>query len=493
MSKTGVVLSPLLRIDRSAYSPLHKQVYDQYRGAIVRGELRPGQVVPSSRELALELRISRFPVLHAYTQLKAEGYFESRGGSGTYISSFLPEQLLSVGGSKRSPEKRPSGPRPTAKRSLLCPAFDPAVSPQGWGAFGVNQPALDAFPFQLWSSLICRHGKNPNASAIHNVNPFGSERFREAICTHLRTSRGVQCEPSQIMVVSGSQQALDITARVLFDPGTPVWVEDPGYYLGRAALQSAGCRLVPVPVDEEGMNISLAIKGNRKARAAVVTPSHQYPLGSTMSATRRLQLLNWAQSSGSWIIEDDYDSEYRFDTGPIASLQGLDLNARVIYIGTFSKVLYPSVRVGYLVIPHDLTKKFAAVRYAMDIFPPYLIQEALADFMLYGTFAAHIRKMRKLYRDRRTVLIECIQNQLGDQFDVHGTEAGMHLTITLPENLRDREIAERAARKRLWLRPLSPAYIGKRPRQGFILGFGSTDSKQIPRAVEQMRSFILDQ
>jgi GntR family transcriptional regulator / MocR family aminotransferase len=490
MSRSGLAVSPILKIDRSLAVPLHKQVYDGYRTAIVRGELRPGQVVLSSRELAIELQVSRFPVLHAYGQLTAEGYLESRVGSGTYISSSLPEQLLSVRKSRRSTAKSPSGPRPIAQRSLLYQAFDPFVLRQGWGAFGVHQPALDEFPFKLWSSLVYQHSKNPNANAIHNINPFGLEHFREAICAHLRTSRGVQCQTDQIMIVSGSQQALDITANVLLDPGNQVWIEEPGYYLGRAVIQGAGCRLVPIPVDEEGMDISYAIKKYRKARAALVTPSHQYPLGSTMTARRRLELLNWAQSSGSWIIEDDYDSEYRFETSPIASLQGLDLNARVIYIGTFSKVLFPAVRIGYIVIPPDLVDRFVAVRYSMDIFPPYLMQEVLADFMSHGHFGAHIRKMRQLYRERRTVLVKSIQSIFGNQFEVHGAEAGMHLTVTLPDHLSDLDISERASMERLWLRPLSPAYITKRARQGLILGFGSTSAKQIPHAVERMRVLI---
>jgi GntR family transcriptional regulator/MocR family aminotransferase len=292
------------------------------------------------------------------------------------------------------------------------------------------------------------------------------------------------------MVVSGSQQALDITARVLFDPGSPVWVEDPGYRLERIVLAAAGCRLIPVPVDRDGMNISVGIKRHRKARAAFVTPSHQFPLGSTMSLSRRLQLLNWAQSSGAWIIEDDYDSEYRYESLPIASLQGLDVNSRVIYIGTFSKVLFPSLRLGYIVIPPDLVDRFMAVRFAMDIFPPYLYQEVLADFMRMGHFTRHIRRMRQLYGERRTVLVESLRNEAGIDLEVQGAEAGMHLTVTLPAGISDVEIAAKAARDRLWLWPLSPSYFSEQPRQGFILGFGSTPTNQISKAVRSLRAAI---
>jgi GntR family transcriptional regulator/MocR family aminotransferase len=292
------------------------------------------------------------------------------------------------------------------------------------------------------------------------------------------------------MVVAGSQQALEISARVLLGNGSPVWIEEPGYRLARSVFQGAGCRLVPVPVDEDGMNVSAGIKQCAKARAAYVTPSHQYPLGSTMSASRRMQLLNWAQVTGSWIIEDDYDSEYRFESMPISSLQGLDRNARVIYIGTFSKVLFPSLRLGYIVIPPDLMDHFVAVRAAMDIFPPYLHQEAITDFMREGHFARHIRRMRLLYSERRTALVESIREQFGSRLEIHGSQAGMHLAVTLPKGLSDREIATRAARKGLWLWPLSPSYLGAVPRQGFVLGFGNTAVEDMSHAVAQMRAEV---
>ena len=242
---------------------------------------------------------------------------------------------------------------------------------------------------------------------------------------------------------------------------------------------------------EDGLIVSAGIKRSPKARAAYVTPSHQYPLGATMSAGRRMQLLNWAQTAGSWIIEDDYDSEYRFESAPISSLQGLDRNARVIYIGTFSKVLFPSLRLGYIVIPEDLVSHFIAVRFAMDIFPPYLYQEALTDFMREGHFARHIRKMRLLYSERRTALVNSLHEQL-PELEIHGSQAGMHLAVTLPKGLNDREIARRAASKGLWLFPLSPSYLGKFPRHGFILGFGNTPVDEMPRAVSQLATHLSD-
>jgi GntR family transcriptional regulator/MocR family aminotransferase len=292
------------------------------------------------------------------------------------------------------------------------------------------------------------------------------------------------------MIVSGSQQALDITARVLLNPGDSVLVEEPGYHLERTLLQAAGCHLKLMPVDEQGMDIARASRFIG-AKAAFVTPSHQFPLGSTMSATRRLHLLNWAQSAGAWIVEDDYDSEYRFDTRPIASLQGLDVNERVIYIGTFSKMLLPSLRVGYMVIPRDLVKLCEAVRFATDIFPPYLLQEVLADFMELGHLGRYVRRMRQVYGERRNVLIESIQAEFGEFFDVHGSAAGMHVSVTLPEGFNDLDISVRAAKQRLVLFPLSRYYAGKKPRQGFVLGFGSVSAEQIPSAVKLMRALVL--
>lgn len=483
-------MCPVIAIDRDDQTPLHRQVYEGYREAILRGDLAPGQKVPSSRELASEMLVSRFPVLHAYAQLVAEGYFETHVGSGTFISATLPEQMMSSELHAETPVPCPSGSRPVAKRNSLYPRFRRDLSLRSWGAFGLHQPASDQFPFQVWSELVNRHSRNPPSRSFRTVDPMGLERFRFEICRYLRTARSVQCDPEQIMIVSGSQQALDITSRVLFNPGDSILVEEPGYPLQRTIAAAAGCRLKLVPVDEQGINIA---KANRvsDARAAFVSPSHQFPLGSTMSATRRLLLLNWAQRAGAWIIEDDYDSEYRFDTRPIASLQGLDVNSRVIYIGTFSKVLFPSLRIGYIVIPRDLVNLFESVRYAMDIFPPYLYQEVLADFMQLGHLGRYIRKMRRIYGERRNVLVQSIRAEFGDFLRVHGSSAGMHISVSLPEGFDDLQISERALEQKLALWPLSPHYAGKEPLHGFVLGFGSTAAEQIPQAVRQMRALVL--
>jgi GntR family transcriptional regulator / MocR family aminotransferase len=490
MAKGSSALTPVVTVDRSNSQPLHSQIYRSLRNSIATGVLRPGQRVPSSRALSAELDVSRITILDAYAQLLAEGYFKSREGAGTFVSSSLPEYLTQVGRPVNGRSPRASGPRPVARRALPFPTVPLTPWRNGLGAFAVHQPAFEEFPYAIWSRLVTHHSKDPNARAIHCIDPLGSRRFREAICEYLRTARAVHCEPEQVMIVSGSQQALQITANVLFDPGDALWMEEPGYLLARNVFTAAGCRQIPVAVDDEGLNVEIGLARCAQARAAYVTPSHQYPLGSAMSAGRRLQLLNWAQRCGAWIIEDDYDSEYRFESAPISSLQGLDNNRRVIYIGTFSKVLFASLRLGYIVIPPDLVERFIAVRYAMDIFPPYLFQEVIADFMREGHFARHIRRMRQLYSERRKVLVEQLKSTFGSTLEMRGAEAGMHLTVTFPSDRDDVAIAERAAELGLWLWPLSGSYVTKKVRKGFILGYGNVAAQAIPGAVEKLRAAI---
>lgn len=490
MKRVASGILPIIAINRKASTALHKQIYDAYREAIVDGSLRPGQRIPSTRVLASEIGVSRFPVLNAYAQLLAEGYFESRVGAGTVVSGSLPGQFPPSQSTGERLAATRCGPRPAAHRASILPSPERPPWLVGLGAFSVGQIAFDEFPLRVWSNLVARRCRNMDAKSFHYGEPKGSKALREAIANYLRTARSLHCDAEQIMIVSGSQQALEISARVLLDPGSPVWMEEPGYGLARDVFALAGCRLVPVPVDREGLQVATGLKRCRKARAAFVTPSHQFPLGVTMSASRRLQLLDWAQNMGSWIIEDDYDSEYRYESMPIASLQGLDANARVIYIGTFSKVLFPSLRLGYFVVPPDLVHRFLAIRRIMDLSPPTFFQEVLAEFIVNGHFARHVRRMRILYRERRSALVECVRKELGGAVEVMGDAAGMHLTVTLPEGSRDLEIAERAARQNLRIWPLSSSYMGEEPRQGFILGFGSTAVPAIAPAVRKLGQLL---
>jgi GntR family transcriptional regulator/MocR family aminotransferase len=498
MKKVSSGYSPVIAVDRKAAKPLHRQVYDAYRAMILSRNLGAGQLIPSTRALAAELNISRIPVLTAYAQLLAEGYFEARVGAGTFVCSALPDQVAADERREaQTPATRPRGKRVAtraarrvAKRTTQVPRYGVVPWLRGLGAFSVSQPAYDEFPFQIWSSLMMRHGRNPQTHSLHYGGPMGSERLREAICTYLRTARGVHCEPAQVMIVSGSQQALDVSARALLDEGSAAWVEEPGYWLTRHVLKAAGCKIVLVPVDAEGMDVAAGVRKCRTARAAFVAPSHQFPLGATMSAARRLQLLRWAERAGAWIIEDDYDSEYRYGSMPIAALQGLDENARVVYVGTFSKTLFPALRMGYMVIPKDLVDAFVTIRHAMDLGTPYLYQAVLADFIEEGHYARHIRRMRLLYGERRAALVESIRKEFEGKLEVLGAEAGMYVAVKLPRGFRDVQMAHKAAKEKLWVAPLSPAYQGKDARPGFILGFGSTPAEKMGQEVRRLKALI---
>jgi GntR family transcriptional regulator/MocR family aminotransferase len=485
--------APMIAVHRKGEKPLHRQIYDAFRAMILERRLQPGQQIPSSRALADELGISRIPVLDAYAQLLAEGYIESRSGAGTFVKSSLSDQFLSARPAVSS-VANDAGSDAISHTAGLLPVERTPWFPSS-GAFSVGQIAYDHFPFRVWSDLVTHHARKVRASSMNYADPMGSEEFREVIAAYLRTARAVHCEASQIMVVNGSQHALDLSARVLLDSQTPAWIEEPGYELMRHSLTLSGCRLVPVPVDGEGLDVAAGIKLCGNARAAFVTPSHQYPLGATMSAARRLQLLEWAHSSRAWIVEDDYDSEYRYESMPVASMQGLDPGARVIYIGTFSKTLFPALRLGYIVIPPALVDRFLAVRRANDLFPSNLYQAALGDFISGGHFTRHVRKTRQLYAERRTALAQALHSEFGSELErsemeILGAEAGMHLVVTLPPGLSDRKISARAAQEGLWLWPLSSAYVGTNVRQGFILGFGGTKADDMLHQVRRLRKAV---
>jgi GntR family transcriptional regulator/MocR family aminotransferase len=477
-------VAALISVDRRARKPLHQQIYDSFRHRIIRRELRAGELVPSSRWLARELRVSRLPVLNAYAQLLAEGYFETRVGSGTFVATSLPAQRQSLGATAARIDR---ASRRISSRATAMPRYERPVWAGSLGPFQVGQPDLHSFPMDIWSKLIARYSRRVQVKGLQYGDPMGLPELRETIAVYLRTARGVRCEADQIMIVSGSQQALDLTTRVIVDPGAPVWVEEPGYWLVHHVLRAAGCRSVPVPVDAEGLNVAAGMRLKRKARAVFVAPSHQYPLGVTMSATRRLQLLEWAQRAGAWIVEDDYDSEYRYNSKPIASLQGMDHHDRVIYIGTFSKIMFPALRLGYIVIPPDLVERFAAMRQSMDLCPSHIPQAVMLEFIREGHFARHIRRMRPIYAERREVLVTELARAFGEDAEIIGDEAGMHLTLLLPKLHKDEQLAARAAKESLWLSPLSASYVGRSPRHGFVLGFGNTRANQIPAAVRQLK------
>ncbi len=482
---------PVIAIDRAIPKPLYRQIYEGYRDAIVERRLRAGQRLPSSRTLAAELQMSRIPILNAFEQLLAEGYFESRVGSGTFVARSLPGELLIS--ARRSVSQRPRvrlAARIIARRAEALRRDEPGPWLRGSGAFHMGQPPIDRFPLKVWSKLVGRHCRNADPSLLHYGQAMGLLPLREAVAEYLRTARAVRCEAEQIMIVNGSLQGVELASHVLLDPDSPVWVEEPGYFGARGALTLAGARLVPVGVDEEGLDVSAGIARCPRPRAIFVTPSHQFPLGATMSASRRLRLLDCARDGGSWIIEDDYDSEYRYGNLPIASLQGLDRDSRVIYIGTFSKIMFPALRLGYIVLPPDLVEAFVQARRAMDSSSPTFLQAVLADFIREGHFARHIRRMRVLCRERRRALVDALQLEFGDALAVLGDQAGMFLTAALPKGWSDREICEAAARQELWVAPLSEAYLGKVLRQGLILGYGGSTVEEIQAGIHRLRNVV---
>jgi GntR family transcriptional regulator / MocR family aminotransferase len=485
MKRIAASFLPPVALEQKTKTPLYRQLYSWFRQAITAGQLRPGQRVPSSRTLAAELKISRIPVLGAYEQLLAEGYFETFVGAGTCVAKSFPEEnsTLPVGKALSGAHlaSKLEGSRRISKRAAALARIPQQLWPNTLPVFRINLPALDRFPAAVWSKLVARHARNLAPDHMGYGDSMGYGPFREAIAEYLGAVRAVRCEPSQILVTTGSQQGLQISAQVLLNSKDRVWMEEPGYHGARQALATPGAELVPVPVDQHGLHVEEGIRRGRGAsvRAVYITPSHQYPLGVTMSAGRRMLLLSWAARNGAWIIEDDYDSEYRFGARPIASMQGLDAGARVIYVGTFSKVMFPALRLGYVVVPRDLVPAFSATRDAADIFSPILYQSVMTDFIREGHFARHIRRMRMLYAERRSVLVEALRQNFGDMLEVVGAEAGMHLVARLPPGINDVAIAKRAAAIGITVMPLSICYHKPPARGGLVLGYGGATPGQI--------------
>ena len=354
----------------------------------------------------------------------------------------------------------------------------------------IGLPAMDHFPTAAWAKLVNRHARHAAISDMVYAGPMGYPPLREAIAEYLATVRAVRCDASQIIITTGSQQGLQLCAHALLEAKDHVWMEDPGYPGARQALHTVGAQIVPVPVDDEGLHVDAAIRLSRHARAAYISPSHQFPLGVTMSASRRMQLLNWAARTGAWIIEDDYDSEYRFGGRPLASLQGMDGDDRVIYVGTFSKVMFPALRMGYIVVPKDLISAFAAVRDAFDTFSPTLYQAALTDFIRDGQFARHIRRMRALYLERRMALLDAIDHCMDGKLEVIGTHAGMQLAALLPRGIDDVALSIQTAKLGVSTRPLSICYARPPRRGGVILGYSGASVQEIREGVRKLRSCL---
>jgi len=474
---------------------LSERIYQSLRRAILAGEFSAGARLPATRALSGELGVARNTVLLAYEHLLAEGYAVGRVGSGTYVAPTLPEAVLGVpGGAPRSavPRKVAAPTLSAYGRRLGREASAGTVAPPAAATprydFRYGLPAVDAFPHALWRRLVARRMRSASAASLGYGPPEGYLPLRQALADYLRRSRGVACAAEQIVVVNGSQQALDLATRVLLDPGDRVLIEEPHYLGARRAFLAAGARLVPVAVDGDGLDLSTAPRGASAARLAYVTPSHQFPTGAVMSLPRRLALLAWARAAGAHVLEDDYEHEYRYEGRPIEALQGLDRAGRVLYAGTLSKVAFPALRLGYLVLPERLLAPFAAAKWLTDRHTPTLQQEALADFIREGHFERHLRRARLGASVRRAALLEALSGCLQDRVEVAGANAGMHLLVWLrdvaPAELPG--IVQRAAGAGVGVYPVDPYYLTACRRAGLLLGYVSMTERDIRDGIREL-------
>ena len=470
-------------VERDNGTPIFRQIYLQIRAAILSLTLAPGTKLPSTRALAARLRVARASVVSAYEQLLAEGYLAGKVGSGTYISTDLPEPL------ERRPAARASaparGPRLPAP-ALRLERFTQSTGESETRPFAMGRCRLDAYTERAWRTLTQRTLRTLGAIHLGYTDARGLPELREALCEYLRAARAVRCEPEQVVVTAGTQQGVDLAIRVLFERGDEAWVEDPGYPPSRLALDAAGVRTRPVPVDGQGLDVAAGRRAAPRARAAFVTPSNHYPLGAVLSMPRRLELLAWAREHGAWIVEDDFDSEFRYSGRPLASLQGLDDGERVIYVGTFNKVLFPGLRLGFVVVPRPLLRAVVTARHLSDRHPPSLTQSVAAEFMRQGHFTTHLRRMRQLYREQRDTLVRELDRRAGADLEVEAPDHGMHVVAYLRHGRPDVAVERAAAARGVIARAISPLYIAARPRSGLLLGFTGFAPEAIAPAVARL-------
>ncbi|MEM7122412.1 MAG: PLP-dependent aminotransferase family protein [Pseudomonadota bacterium] len=469
-----------LAFDRSLPEPLHRQLYDQLCALILAGRLSPGVRLPSTRALAADHGVSRNTVVSAYDQLLAEGYVTGTVGSGTYVSTILPDELLSARATEPAGQAATPG-EPSARGARLL-AMAPGRD-RRHQAFLAGVPDLEHFPFDQWARLLSLAWRRPDRTLLVGGDAGGYAPLRRAIAGYLWTARAVRCAPEQVIIVAGVQQGIRLTADALLDHGDQVWIEDPSYPGVRGALAGAGAATIAVTIDDQGIDVAAGERLAPGARLVCVTPSHHYPLGTTMSLGRRLELLDWAERNDAWILEDDYDSEFRYAGRPLASLQGLDRAGRVIYAGSFSKVMFPSLRLGYLVVPPGLVEVVRRVRAAVDDHPPSIAQPALARFIDDGLFAAHVRRMRRLYAARQECLLAAAKRQWSGLLEVQPDDAGMHLVAWLSNPVRrrmsDREAAALAFEHNVTTQPLSGFASRADLRHGLALGYAAIPEDEI--------------
>ncbi|QLF70515.1 PLP-dependent aminotransferase family protein [Peteryoungia desertarenae] len=453
--------------------PRRVALYRALRQMIETGQLGPGAKLPTTRDIARRFGMSRGAAVAAYDMLVAEGFAEARVGAGTYVAEAVP--LIR--------------PQLTAQAQMRAgKGAERVLEPGDDGDDVVPLPGMlgcstaDETTLRIFRTLMNRSLMQPTRRHFQYNDPAGSHALRVEIAAYLKTARGVLCRPDQIIMTAGTQQGLDLAVRTLLSPGDPVWIEDPCYLAARELFQAAGLEVTPVPVDGEGINVEAGIALRPDAKAVYVTPSHQYPLGVTLSMARRLSLIDWAQDAGAYIIEDDYDSEFRFAGPPLSALQGIDAQGRVIYVGTFSKTLLPGFRIGYLVAPDELCERMLTIRRLTDRFPSTLAEEALTEFLRDGHFSAHVKRARRRVKAARDALVAALQ---GGPFAVTQPEQGLHLLAGLPDDADDRALARLALDSGFGPRALSPLYAREARRKGLVIGFSGFPAVELADAARR--------
>ena len=461
--------------------PLFRQVYLGLRKAILSGAFQGGGRLPSTRELAQQLGVSRTVVLLAYDQLLAEGFTEGRSGSGTYVAAGVAVRRGAPAEDLARLRLARFGKAAAAAWSKVnVPSRRTPVLPYD---FSYGRSDVETFPFAMWRRLLLKCARKASAADLDYGHASGNTNLRAAICAHLRRSRAVNCDPDQVIVVNGSQQALDLVARVLFQPGDPVAVEDPSYQGTTEVLRAAATRLIPVPVDEQGLDPT---RLPRIARALFVTPSHQFPTGAILPLSRRLALLDWAKRRDAAVVEDDYDGEFRYEGQMLESLQGLDRNARVIYIGTFSRTVFSALRIGYLVVPRSLVATFSAAKWLCDRHTPSLEQETLAEFIGDGMYERYLRRVRRRNASRREVLLESVRKHLRDRVTVTGEAAGAHVVLWPTLRIAEGALIAAAASRGVGVYSMLPYHLKPPTRTGVLLGYSRMTENNIQEGIRRL-------
>ncbi|MDQ2802391.1 MAG: PLP-dependent aminotransferase family protein [Pseudomonadota bacterium] len=458
----------------------------QVRSAVLSGVFGPGAKLPSTRTMASRLGVARASVVAAYEQLLTEGYVDGRAGSGTFVSTDLTGLVARASRRTAGLPGRPAVPIP----AQTFAGFERSTAQADERPFNTGRTLTDARTVEIWRKLTHRAVRSLGANDLGYTDPCGFIELRRSICDYLQAARAVRCDPQQIVVTTGTQHAIDIAIRVLLAPGDDVWVEDPGYTMTHDQLLLAKARLHPIPVDAQGIVVEAGRRSAPRARVAFVTPSHQFPTGVALSMARRLELLDWARGSGAFIVEDDYTSEFRY-TGPaLASLPGLDDDERVIYVGTLNKALFPGLRIGYAVVPHALLPAFVSARYLSDRQPPSLYQTVVADFMRQGHFAAHIRRMRQMYREQRDALAATLTRRAANHLRIDVPDQGMHLVAYLKDGASDIEIEGTAKRNGIIVRAMSRFYRSAPPRPALMLGFSGFPCQLIVPVAARLAALV---